>query len=146
MGKTKASQKSNPPEDDLALCLRVGGNDIVIPQALFHIGEDLAAEAKVIPDKLIWLGELLGTAEEQKIMVDAEYRSFRAAETERILAADPKLAEWKVKARIESTERFGKFKTGIAVAEKNLAALRGAVQALDAKLQVVGTLLGGEAP
>src|SRR5690606_17457050 len=40
------------------------------------------------------------------MMKEAEYRHWRATKGQEILAADPKLAEWKVSQQIESDDEF----------------------------------------
>lgn len=129
------------PAGDERLVLKVDGEEVLIKPVLFEVGEDLQSEARAVPRDILHFGEVLSRAEQQKIGVDSEYRAFRAEQVSALLAKDPKLSEWKVKAKIESTEKFALFKKGIATAERNVVALRAVLQALEAKMQTVDTLL-----
>lgn len=75
-------------------------------------------------EELLEVGNLLGEAESRLVLVDAEYRTFRAAAVKAELDKDPKLSEWKIKARIESSAEFQKFKQGIAKATREVHVLR----------------------
>lgn len=49
-----------------------------------------------------------------QIVADAEYRQWRAKVVNTLLAQDPKLSEWKVKAIIEQDDKFVEHKQMIA--------------------------------
>jgi hypothetical protein len=84
-----------------------------------------------------WWGDVAASAEEELTQADAHYRAWRAGEVKRQLALDPKMAEWKVKAEVESHPNFLKFKHAIASAEGNLARARQMVNAFEAKSRVL---------
>lgn len=73
-----------------------------------------------IPAIMARWGEILSAWQKEAAVKDAAYRMWRARQTQRILLNDPKMAEWKVKAEIESDSEFGKFKQAIADAQFNV--------------------------
>jgi len=83
---------------------------------------DLAGD--MLLEELLRVGNLLGEAESRLVLVDAEYRSFRGVAVKAELDKDPKLSEWKIKARIEASAEFQKFKIGIAKATREVHVLR----------------------
>lgn len=101
--------------------------------------DDLATEG--LPAALARCGELIADAAASVAVGERDYREWRAKTTNAILAADPKLAEWKTAARINAEPQFNTFKGILADREANLATLRGYAQALDAKVDLVVALL-----
>lgn len=83
--------------------------------------------------QIAFYGELLALAEAEKIKIDAAYRRWRAEQTKIILAKDEKLAEWKVRAEIESNQTFVSYKEAEAQAEYNSTSLKILVRALEEK-------------
>jgi len=60
------------------------------------------------------VGGLLADVIEEEECVDAEYRQWRGREFTKILEEDPKLAEWKAKARMEAKDAFLEYKRAAA--------------------------------
>lgn len=78
---------------------------------------------------IAYWASVLGSAEAEKERADAHYRRWRATCADRILHADPKAAEWKVKVAIESHEDFLKLKSALANAIDNAVTARGMFEA-----------------
>jgi len=60
------------------------------------------------------VGGLLADVIEEEECVDAEYRQWRGREFTKILGDDPKIAEWKAKARAEGSDAFLEYKRAAA--------------------------------
>lgn len=84
------------------------------------IGHDISTEMDQVASQLAYWGSVHAAAEAEKIKVESWYRRFRAEIADSMLAADPKVAEWKVKASIEKHDAFIKHKEAIAMAENNV--------------------------
>lgn len=106
---------------------------ILGPGADLPIGPDLSEEMDRVAAQLGYWGAVLADAAGELKKVDAWYRKFRAEVTNEVLSRDPKIAEWKLKARIEATDGFIQHKTAIAMAEKNLRLCEAMVRAFDKK-------------
>jgi hypothetical protein len=140
-----SKQKKGTPDAPGTARLKVDGEEIVFnSDTLLYHPERVETDTVTIASAINLWGQHLAKAEEQKLMVDAEYRDWRAKQTNDLLAKDPKLSEWKAKAKIEAMERFLLFKTGIATAERNVHALRAVGDALRAKLQVLLVAMAGQ--
>jgi len=97
------------------------------------IGPNLSEEMDRVAAQLGYWGAVLAAAAGELKKVDAWYRKFRADVTNECLAGDPKMAEWKVKARIEGTKGFLEWKEAIALAERNMRLCEAMVRAYDKK-------------
>lgn len=64
---------------------------------------DPDAESGGIAARLALVGDLIAEARYSADVADATYRQWRGVETTSLLLADPKSAEWKVKAAIEAS-------------------------------------------
>lgn len=86
-------------------------------------------------------------AAEQQIEVDGHYRAWRANRLKEALADDPKMAEWKAKAEVESDPKFIAFKHAIAHAERAVILARGMFDSAEGKsrgLQSRGAMIRDE--
>jgi hypothetical protein len=109
-----------------------GRNQITIRKGL-EADIDFAGPALCEPDALPEMighwrylhGETLAALRR----VEAEYRVWRAQATANVLETDPKLAEWKVKAKVDLDPMYSRYKEATAVATKNEAAVRGMLDA-----------------
>ena len=106
-------------------------------RAELPIGVDLDEEMDRVSAQLGYWGSVLAAAKKEQIKVDASYRRFRAIANEEILKKDPKLAEWKVKAKIEALDGFSQYKDAIAQAEENVELCAAMVRAFDKKANVL---------
>lgn len=94
------------------------------------IHSDLDAEMDSVAARISYFGELLAAVFEESIKLDAAYRAWRASESVRLLNEDPKVSEWKVKAAIESADKFRQFKDAIAKVKYNQVSLESLIKAL----------------
>lgn len=94
---------------------------------------DISTEMSQVSAKMSWWGNVWGAAEEESERVDSHYRHWRAQMGQRVMAADPKMAEWKVKQEIEADPAFIKFKEAHAKALGNVTRVRGVFEAFKAK-------------
>lgn len=106
---------------------------IMGPGAELPIGPNLSEEMDRVAAQLGYWGAVLADAVGELKKVDAWYRNFRAEVTAACLGSDPKMAEWKVKAKIEGSKGFLQWKESIALAEKNVRLCEGMVRAFDKK-------------
>lgn len=106
---------------------------IMGPGAELPIGPNLSQEMDRVGALLGYWGSVLADATGELKKVDAWYRKFRAEVTNEVLAKDPKIAEWKLKARIEATDGFIQHKNALAMAEKNVRLCEAMVRAFDKK-------------
>lgn len=108
---------------------------------------DLSRDMARVASEMAWWASVQAAAEGEAEEVDAHYRRWRAIKTEEILAADPKLAEWKLKARIESDPKFIEYKKAVGKAKENVTLARGVFLSFDKKgnqLQSRGAMARGE--
>lgn len=94
---------------------------------------DISTEMSQVAAKMSWWGNVWGAAEEEAERVDSHYRHWRAQMGQKIMGADPKTAEWKVKQEIEADPAFIKFKEAHAKALGNVTRVRGVFEAFKAK-------------
>lgn len=94
---------------------------------------DISTEMSQVAAKMGFWGNVWGGAEEEKVRVDGHYRQWRAQVGQSVMAADPKMAEWKVKQEIEAHPEFLRFKDAAAKAEGNVVKIRSLFQAFDKK-------------
>jgi len=85
---------------------------------------DISSDMNKIAALMGRWGALCAEAEAEKIIVDMHYRKWRANLTQEITEVEPKLAEWKIKAKIESNTDFEKMKMVIAQSIKNYSTTR----------------------
>lgn len=115
--------------------IEVDGDKVTISHDEFKIS-DVGAEMDDIAAKMSFISALWASAEEEREMVDAQYRAWRARLGEKLMARDS-LAEWKVKQAIEADPKFLEYKKAIARTIRNTVFLKAQFQALDAKSRVL---------
>ena len=113
----------------------VDGDSVTIRHDEFKI-TDVGSEMDDIGTKLSFVAALWASAEEEREMVDAQYRAWRAKAGERLLAKDVS-SEWKVKQAIEADPKFLEYKKAIARTIRNTTFLKAQFQALDAKSRML---------
>jgi len=111
------------------IVIKINGEDVNVTSDLV-VGPDLDRELDRGSALVAKYGRLLSRAQNKEAQCLAEYRHWRARQTETILQADPKLAEWKVKAKVESLPQFLQHKEDIASAEEETHGLWGVYEAV----------------
>lgn len=101
-----------------------------------EIGDVSQDMIKVAAQMAFW-GAVWAAAESEQQRADAAYRQWRADQTNMVLAADPKMAEWKVKAKIEETDTFVNLKAAIAQAANNVTLAKNICEAFKVKAHVL---------
>ncbi len=99
--------------------LIVDGEPVESSDEELEVGDINDDMTKVAAQVAYW-GAVWAAAEEEKLCADAAYRQWRAEFSLKILSSDSKLAEWKIKARVESDKTFLKLKAALAKAERNV--------------------------
>lgn len=97
------------------------------------IGPDIDMEMDRVASRIAYFGELLGAVLRDSKKADTKYRAWRARMTKEILRKDSKLAEWKIKAEIESDPKFETFKAAIATCDYQQKTLEELIAALKEK-------------
>lgn len=104
--------------------IRVDGNVVEVlilgDGSDLPIGADLSDEMSRVGALLAYWGSVTADAIGEMARVDAAYRNFRATAKLAFLEQDPKLAEWKLNAKIEATDGFLQHKSAVALAKKNV--------------------------
>jgi len=118
------------------ILVRVGGKEVDVTSEV-AIGADLDDEMVHAPGQVAYWGSALAEAQFDAARVDSEYRSWRAQQTEAILDAEPKLAEWKVKARMESYPEFLAHKKKIAETDRAVRELWAVYEAFLRKVDML---------
>ena len=97
----------------------INGNPVKVnPAQLLEI-TDLSEDMDKVASQLSYWGALWATAEGEKETADAFYRNWRARMGKKITASDPKMAEWKVRQRIEANPKFLEIKEKLGQAIYN---------------------------
>lgn len=108
----------------------IGLSAIVVVDEEYHLDSDADP---VGPDTaLATIAEELGKVEHAVALHDAQYRDWRAKLSDAILADNPKLAEWKVRAKLESLPAFLAYKEAAAALAGVRVALLGFADAIKA--------------
>jgi len=117
--------------------LTVNGHTVSLDTDVdLHVGH-LSGDMDRVASQMGYWGAVWSAAVEENINVDARYRAWRAQQTKAILADQPSLAEWKVKASIEAHPDFVKFKAAQAIAERNKVMAESAFKSFDKKGNVL---------
>ena len=114
--------------------IRIDGVEVRIPSP----PEVSRMEAEKLPGTILLFGKILAAAEEQQMLIDAEYRQWRAIYTSGLIERDRRITEWRTRNRIETEPEFLKFKTGLAVALKHVLILRAVIDSLQARMTLSG--------
>lgn len=118
---------------------KVGGKtvEIVLDSKHLRPSEDLDSDAAEVANLFGQLAQAMAESTAQLDRTDAEYRRFRATETQAILEADPKAAEWKCKASIEASDAFLAFKMRMAEINGDIEFLRAYQEGLRTKAAMI---------
>ena len=127
--------------------IKVRGEEVKVDRDKLMLIKDVSRDMDRIASLMSYWGEVWAAAEQERIEVDGYYRQWRANKGIEIAEAEPKLAEWKVKQRIEADETFYKLKQGIALATRNATIAKTTYESLKTKgsmLQSKGAMMRAE--
>jgi hypothetical protein len=116
--------------------VQVQGEEVVIDHEEGTVA-DLDLDMDNVASQMSYYGDLWSQAEEEAIQADAHYRAWRAEYGEKLLNSDPKLAEWKVKQKVEASPKFLAIKERLAKAKRNVTILRAHFDALNKKASIL---------
>jgi hypothetical protein len=97
-----------------------------------HVGA-LSGDMDKVASQMGFWGAVWAAAAEEHANVTAQYRRWRAQKAEAVLAVDKKLAEWKVKNKIEADPQFLAMKAAQAKAERHVILARAVFDSFDKK-------------
>lgn len=111
---------------------KLGGREVEITLnfADLHPDLDIDAEARSIPQTLAHLAELTEATIVEFREEDAKYRRWRGQRTERELAENGKLPEWRIENVVNADSDFLRRKTRLAELEGELEFLRAYTEAV----------------
>ena len=135
------------PKSALGGTITVWGEEIALPVKDGLPIADISSDMDQVASQMGYWASVWAAAEREAEEVDAHYRRWRAQRTAQALEEDPKLAEWKVKALVESDPKFIQLKTAAAKCQEAIVAARGAVDSFDKKanaLQSKGAMMRKE--
>lgn len=115
------------------LDIKVDGEVISAPIVNDLTIQSIGVEMDTVAAAIGYWGNVLAAAQEDLAAADSVYRNWRAQMTEDQLQDDPKLAEWKIKAKIESHADFLAYKEKIARAARNVTILENVIDAYKVK-------------
>jgi hypothetical protein len=96
---------------------------------------DISSEMDNVANQHSWWGGVLAAARAEAEKLEAMYRQWRAKESLRVLERDPKLAEWKVKLKVEASPDFMRHKEAKALAIRNVSQLENIVESFRVKAE-----------
>jgi len=120
--------------------MNVDGSTITVDPIQLGTIHDVSSEMETIAADIGYYGQLLGAAEKQRDELDARYRSWRAEISNKCLANDPKMAEWKVKSFIEGQPDFLKLKRHAAQIQEWITTLVWVCKALSQKAELLRSM------
>jgi hypothetical protein len=103
--------------------IRVAGQVVKVDVTDLKIG-NVDSDMAQVSAQMAWFGAVYAAAKEQEIVLDSNYRHWRANKAAAILKSEDKLAEWKVKNLIEGDKTFLELKALIAAAAKDTEAAK----------------------
>lgn len=98
---------------------------------------DISEDMTKVASQVAFWGAVWAAAESESKRADAAYRQWRADQTNMVLEADPKMAEWKARAKVEELKTFVELKSAISQAEANAVSARQVCEAFKIKAHVL---------
>lgn len=99
--------------------------------------DDIGGDMDKVAAQIAYYGSMAASAKSLAAKLEAEFKVWKARSIQEILRADPKLAEWKTKALIESRDEYRSFAVQIAEAHHNEESLWAVYNAFRAKVNVL---------
>jgi len=115
-----------------SLVITVMGERVELDRTQLLIA-DIGEDMDNVSAQVSYFAALWAEAEREEMAADTYYRAWRAKQGEALLAADPKLAEWKVRQMIESDPQFEVIKQQMGLARRNTIAIKGHFEAFKVK-------------
>lgn len=129
------------------ITMKVDGQPVSIDfEEELEVG-DISEDMSKVAAQLAYWGAVWAAAESEAQRADAAYRQWRGDQSNMILDSDSKLAEWKVRAKIEEMDTFVSLKAAIAQAASNVVTAKSIFEAFKVKahvLQSKGAMLRAE--
>jgi hypothetical protein len=110
---------------------------------IINISEDM----DMVSSQIAYWGAVWAAAEEEELKAKAYYRNWKAKIGEKLTNADNKLAEWKIRQKLEALDEFHTIKQGLSMAAKNVLLARTVFESFKAKasmLQSKGAMMRSE--
>ena len=101
--------------------------------------DDVHLDISRVSAQIAFFGSVWASAQAELTNIDSNYRHWRASYTRKLLSKEEKLAEWKMKAEIESAPEFLAFKAKIAECERNIILARTQADAYETKSRALQT-------
>jgi hypothetical protein len=110
---------------------------------IINISEDM----DMVSSQIAYWGAVWAAAEEEELKAKAYYRNWKAKIGEKLTNVDNKLAEWKIRQKLEALDEFHTIKQGLSMAAKNVLLARTVFESFKAKasmLQSKGAMMRSE--
>jgi len=125
------------PESLESLTLIVDGQEVRVGAKAYLGFGGIADDLSTVSRSMGYIARLLGEARAEKVRTEARRRQWEAHETRKLLAANPKAAEWKVKADIRATATYLQMMDSEAEALRNETYIEGVFRALETKSRML---------
>jgi hypothetical protein len=99
------------------------------------------AEREEAAAQVAWWGAVWAASVETAALADTEYRHWKGVSIRSLIDADPKLAEWRVSAMVESSPEWKELKTRAAAAERYANAAKAVFEAWNTKADILARLI-----
>jgi len=128
--------------------------DIVVNGERVHVNieedlkiTDISKDMDMVPSQIAYWGSLWAAAEEEELKAKAYYRNWKAKAGEKLVNNDNKLAEWKIRQKLEALDEFKVIKEGLSSASSNVLLAKIVYESFKAKasmLQSKGAMMRSE--
>ncbi len=126
-----------PSEKKLPRKITVMGVELPVNSNQAKISADINGDMNKVPAQIAYWSRVHGSAVREREESDAQYRYWRGQMVGQILDDEPKLAEYKVNARINGDPQFLAIKKGMAQAQRNVEIARGMILAFEKKANIL---------
>lgn len=115
--------------------------EVVLDTADLEIGDDLVAESRTVAARMGIVTDLVSEYTFLVQTCEAQYRTWSGSESAALSTRNDKLAEWKVKALVESAKGFFQHKKNVAEATADLVWLQGHHENLKTKSYKIDSIV-----
>lgn len=131
----------------LIIDMKVNGESVTanIPNELDIY--DVSGDMDKVASQIAYWGNVWAEADKEEITAKAYYRNWKADVGDKISSENEKLAEWKVRQKIEALPEFRAIKEKLAEAARNVTSAKTMCEAFKAKasmLQSKGAMMRAE--